>query len=144
MSLALACRTPGFAAGIFGGKVPFSLPRGAVLQKSVTEAGSYQPPRHCLLWTPGILILVFVVQKHQPSDPLRAPVVPVCPASPLDKQSQRLREMLEAARDDGKGGPCQLQYQKKRNKRARLTSLLPPFPLTVSLVRRVCLERHGG
>lgn len=50
----------------------------------------------------------------------------------------------EAARDDGKGSSCRLQPQKKRNKRAGLTSLLPFFPLIVSLVRRVCLERPRG
>lgn len=38
-----------FAAEVFRGKVPFSLPRGAVLQKSGIGAGSYEPPRQCLL-----------------------------------------------------------------------------------------------
>lgn len=45
-----------FAAEIFRGKVPFSWPKGAVLQESGVEAGSYEPPRQ---WTPGILILVY-------------------------------------------------------------------------------------
>lgn len=131
-----------FAAGVFRAKVPFSLPRGVVLWKFGMEAGSYQTPRQCLLQTPGILILVFMVQEHQPSDPLRAPDRDCVPSiTPGQKEPQRLRGMLEVARDDGNGSCWQqtpLQPQKKnkrkRSKRARLTSLLPfPFPCNCEL-----------
>lgn len=84
-----------FAAGVFRGKVPFSFPRGAVLRKFGMEAGFYQTPRQCLLRT-GILILVFMVQEHQPSDPLRAPDRDCVPSiTPAQREPQRLRGMLE-------------------------------------------------
>lgn len=97
-----------FAAGDFRRKVPFSLPRGIVLQKFGIEASSYQPPRQCLLWAPGILILVFMVQEPQPSDPLCAPGRDSVPSiTPGQTEPQSLKGLLEAARDDGKGSSWQ-------------------------------------
>lgn len=62
-----------FAAGVFMGKAPSSLPRGDVPQKCKIEAGSYQTPRRCLLWTSETITQTFTVQEQQPSDPLPAP-----------------------------------------------------------------------
>lgn len=88
MGLALACRTPvPICCRDFSGESLFSLPRRAVLQKSGIEAGSYQPPRQGLLWTPGIIIVVFMVQEHQPLRPTLCSIGTVCQHHPRTTQS---------------------------------------------------------
>lgn len=121
-----------FAAGVFMGKAPSSLPRADVPQICRIEAGSYQMPRRCLLWTSEIVIHMFTVQEQQPSDPLPtlhrgctqswAAALPLGKGSP--KGSRGCKRWLLAA------NPLrsQMKDKRKRKKRASLTSLFPlPF-----------------
>lgn len=128
-----------FAAGVFMGKAPSSLPGGDVPQKCRIEAGSYQTPRRSLLWTSEIVTQMFTAQE--PSDPLPAPqrgcVLSWAAALPLggkrspkgSRGCERWLGMLREAAPGSKPTVIPDERQEKEGKKgASLTSLLPlPF-----------------